>query len=136
MTSTAHRSEAGFTLIEMIVVIAIAGLIAGIILARPNWRSAGMDIQATERALTAALRLARSRAILLDRDVAVVTAPDGFSLDGAPGFALPPGQALTPVRLVFTPDGESSGGTITLTAPGSRIVLTVNWLTGLVRAQP
>jgi len=130
-----RRRQGGFTLIEMIVVIVIIGLIGGMVLVRQPWHSAGLDLDATQRALTAALRLARSRAIAQDRDVAVVTGASGFSLDGGAERLLPAGQALSASKVVFTPDGEASGGTILLASAKARIAVSVNWLTGRVRAR-
>jgi general secretion pathway protein H len=126
--------QAGFTLIEMIVVIVIMALVASLVLVRQPWHSAGLDLAATERTIASALQLARSRAITQDRDVVVVTEANGFSLDGAV-TTLTAGQAITPARLVFTPDGQCSGGTILLVSATLRIALTVDWLTGRVRAR-
>jgi general secretion pathway protein H len=135
MTSaTARRAEAGFTLIEMIVVIAVVGLIAGLVLMRQPWTSAGFEREATQRALTDALRLARSRAIAQGRNVSVLTGSAGFSVDGQPVRALPAHETLSASHIVFMPDGGSSGGTIVLTAGQKRVVVTANWLTGRVRA--
>ncbi|HEY1410651.1 MAG TPA: GspH/FimT family pseudopilin [Rhodopila sp.] len=127
--------QAGFTLIEMIVVIAIMAMVAGLVLVKQPWHSTGLNTDATVRALTNALRLARSRAIAQDRDVAVVTAPRGFSVDGGPPWALPREESLNPAQVVFTPDGGSTGGTIMLAAGRRRIVVDVNWLTGRVRSR-
>jgi general secretion pathway protein H len=130
-----RRRNHGFTLIEMIVVITIMGLISGLVLVRRPWHSAGLDLDATQRALAATLRLARSQAIVQDRNVAVVTDAAGFTLDGTPRRPLPPGETLTPGLIIFTPEGGASGGTIVLVSAGSRIALTVNWLTGRVTAR-
>jgi general secretion pathway protein H len=131
----AHSGQSGFTLIEIIVVITILTLVGGLVLTRQPWHSAGLDTDATLRALMNAMRLARSRAIAQDREVAVVTAPNGFSVDGTAPRMLPPDQALSPSRVVFTPDGGSTGGTILLLAGQRRIVVDVNWLTGRVGAR-
>lgn len=130
-----RRSQRGFTLIEMIVVIVIMGLIAGLVLVRQPWHSARLDMDATERALVAALRLARSRAIVQDRDVAVTTGAGGFSLDGGALWALPANEAMSVAQVVFRPDGASSGGTILLVSARQRIAVSVNWLTGRVHTQ-
>ena len=125
--------QAGFTLIEMIVVIVIMAMVAGLVLIKQPWHSAGLNTDATIRALTSALRLARSRAIAQDRDVVVVTASGGFSVDGGPAWVLPSGEALTASQVIFTPDGGSTGATILLAAGPRRIAVSVNWLTGRVR---
>lgn len=125
--------QAGFTLIEMIVVIAVMAAVAGLVLMRQPWHSAGANTDATAQALANGLRLARSRAIAQDRDVTVSTVAHGFSVDGGAAWVLPPEQALNPSRVTFTPDGGSTGGTILLVAGQRRIALDVNWLTGRVR---
>jgi general secretion pathway protein H len=130
-----HPHEFGFTLIEIIVVITILALIGSLVLTRQPWHSAGLDTDATLRSLMNAMRLARSRAIAQDREVAVVTAPNGFSVDGTAPRTLPPDQVLSPSRVIFGPDGGSTGGTILLLAGQRRIVVDVNWLTGRVQAR-
>jgi general secretion pathway protein H len=136
VTRDSRRSQGGFTLIEVMVVVVIMSLVAGVVLVRQPWHSSALDVDVTQRALTAALRLARSRAIALGRDVAVVTGAGGFSFDGGVPRGLPTGLALSDATVVFTPDGEASGQTIVLAAPRTRIAVSVNWLTGRVRAQP
>ena len=100
---------------------------------RPPWTSARFEREATQRALTEALHLARSRAIAQDRNVSVLTEAAGFSVDGGPVRALSAHEVLSASRIVFMPDGGSSGGTIVLASGQKRIVMTVNWLTGRVR---
>jgi type II secretory pathway pseudopilin PulG len=119
-------------LIEMIVVIVIMAFIASLVLVRKPWHSAGLDTEATVRALTSALRLARSRAIVQDREVSVITGERGFSLDGGAPWVLPPGEALSASQVIFMPDGGSSGATIVLAAGPRRIAISANWLTGRV----
>lgn len=130
-----RRSQAGFTLIEIIIVMVILGLVAGLVLVRQPSHSAGLNTDATARALGDALRLARSRAIAQDREVTVLTANEGFSLDGGAVRRLPAGQTLSLGRVIFTPDGGSSGATFLLTAGARRIAVEVNWLTGRVASR-
>ncbi len=134
MPIASRRGSAGFTLIEMIVVIAVMAMIGGLVMMRQPWRSTGLNMDATERALASALRLARSRAIAQDRPVSVVTGAAGFSIDGAAPWVLPGGEVMSAGQVVFLPDGGSSGGTITLASKARRVAVTVNWLTGRVRA--
>jgi prepilin-type N-terminal cleavage/methylation domain-containing protein len=85
-----RQSQSGFTLIEMIVVIVIMAMIAGLVLVRQPWHSAGLNADATLRALVNAMRLARSRAIAQDREITVMTAPGGFAIDGGSVWVVPP----------------------------------------------
>ena len=126
--------QTGFTLIEIIIVIVILALLAGMVLVRHPFRSTGVNTDVTIRALTNALRLARSRAIVQDREVTVVTAPNGFAVDGGAPWLLPEGEMLSDSKVTFTPDGGSSGATILLAAGPGRFAVEVNWLTGRVRA--
>src|SRR5215472_15343098 len=71
MTAIGHR-QAGFTLIEMIVVFAILGLVLALIVGyKPPWSST-LGTRAAAGQLASALRLARSEAIARDSPVAVV----------------------------------------------------------------
>jgi general secretion pathway protein H len=119
-------------LIEMIVVMVIMALIAGLVVVRRPWHSVGLDTEASVRALSSALRMARSRAIAQDREVSVVTGSGGFAVDGGAPWVLPSGEALSTAHVVFMPDGGSTGATILLASGPRRIVVTVNWLTGRV----
>ncbi len=127
--------SAGFTLIEMIVVIAVMAMIAGLVMIRQPWHSAGLTMQATERAFISALRLARSRAIAQDRIVPVVTGSAGFAIDGGALLTLPNNEVMSDSRFVFMPDGGSSGATIILGSKTHRIAVTVNWLNGRIRSR-
>lgn len=122
-------------MIEMIVVIVVMALIAGLVVVRKPWHSVGLDTEATVRTLTSTLRLARSRAIAQDRDVIVVTGETGFTVDGASAAVLPAGEALSAAQVTFMPDGGSSGGSILLASGPRRIAISVNWLTGRVNSR-
>jgi general secretion pathway protein H len=116
----------------MIVVMVIMAMVAGLVLVGKPWHSAGLNTDATIQALTNAMHLARSRAIAQDREVSVVTAARGFAVDGAAVRVLPAEETLSPSRVIFTPDGGSTGGTILLSAGQRRVGFDVNWLTGRV----
>ncbi len=133
----------GFTLIEMVVVLAILGLMLGLVLTRGPVRSQGVEIEAAARDIAGALRLARSTAIAENRTVSlnIDVANGSMRTDNGPVRALPGaltlrvvaerGGALPGIR--FAPDGSSSGGRIELIAPGRRVRIGVDWLTGRVR---
>lgn len=116
----------------MIVAIAILGMVAGLVLIKQPWHNSGLNTDATIRALVNGLRAARSRAIAQDRVVAVVTVPRGFSVDGNTLWLLPSRQTLTAVRIVFLPDGGSTGGSLVLTAGQRSIAINISWMTGRV----
>ena len=129
-----HGAEAGFTLIEIMVVLAILGMMVGLIVARGPARSPTLDLQAAAANVARTLRTARVHAITFNRPVNVVfdargnsisvdgmarPVPAGIAFHGAPGIR-------------FSPDGSSSGGRIELAAGERRQLVGVDWLTGRV----
>ena len=128
----------GFTLIEMLVVLVILGLVAGLVLARGPARSAGLDLRSQAAQLAGVLRGARGQAIATNQQVrfALDAARHGFSVDGGVARSLPPQMQAVLVgdqaEIVFSPDGSASGGTITLAEGAGRIQVAVDWLTGRV----
>jgi general secretion pathway protein H len=142
----AGARQDGFTLIEVLVVLLIVGMALGLVLTRGPPRSPALQARTAIRELAQDLRLARGRAIALDRPVGVTldAAAHGWRLDGSPPRALPPTlnvamltvASLSPApeagRIVFAPDGSSSGGKIDLSGANLRMRVTVDWLTGRV----
>ena len=118
MTQAASRTTRGFTLIEMLVVMAVLGLASSVVL--PGmWRM---------------LQSAQARGELVDLQAALASLPTRRFFAATPGqldegnFAalvapLPAGWEVSipdPVR--FAANGVCSGGTLALTAPGGRVV--------------
>ena len=126
---------AGFTLLEMIVVLAILGLALALVVTRGPPRSPGLDMRAAASLVARSLREARSQAIAANSPTAVTLDPaTGSIAAGGRVVRLPPDVALSaPAATVsFAPDGSSSGGTVGLAGAGRRFVVAVNWLTGRV----
>lgn len=140
------RAQAGFTLIEMIVVLAVLGLMLGIVLDRGPPHSPTLDLRAAAGEMAQALRVARARAIATDRPVAFTVDParNSFGVDGAPPRVLPPalrlsvlaapGEAASARRAAirFAPDGSSSGGRVAISEGARHAEIGVDWLTGRV----
>lgn len=138
-----HIGTAGFTLIEMIVVLIVLGLAAGLVIARGPMRSPRLAMRAAATDLIQGLRLTRARAIATDRpalftldtlnhtwqaaDASPQTLPTGI----VPSLLTVTGQARGETGAVaFNPDGSASGGRITLTEGDMRLVIGIDWLTG------
>jgi len=141
------RDSAGFTLIELIVTFAILGLALSLIAGyRPPW-SSGLSLDATAAELASELRLARSEAIVRNRQVAFDLNVIGHRYridDGVPRL-LPADLTVEMLTIVgerqgadtgdirFNPDGSSTGGRIVLVKATRRVAVGVDWLTGRIR---
>jgi general secretion pathway protein H len=135
----------------MLVVLAILSLAYAI--AMPGFRrpATGVELQAVAHTLSGHLRAARAAAIVrgkptvvafkLDRQL-YATEVDGreFRFPSDMGVSLETAReevrADGLARLVFYPDGSSTGGRISLQRDGRILIIGVEWLTGLVRQEP
>jgi general secretion pathway protein H len=137
--------EHGFTLIEILVVVAIIGVVMGVLIGRGQVRSHGLETRAAAGALAQGLRAARAQAIATDHDVTMVIDPGRhvFAADNNPvrqiDFATPmvvrPPAIMGPGligKITFSPDGSSTGGDILLGVGHRRLDVSVEWLTGKV----
>jgi general secretion pathway protein H len=135
------RLSAGFTLVELLVVMGIMGLVFAVTLsAKP--KTAATRVAVTARAIAATLQLARAQAMASNVEtlVRVDTQKGQFGLASSM-HALPRGMAVAMTvaetehignsgGMRFYPDGQSSGGEIVLMLEGQKSRITVNWLTG------
>lgn len=138
--------QGGFTLLEMIVVMAILGLASMLIVGyRPPW-SGGLGVRGAASQLASALRRARSEAIARDGPVSVMIDVAGhrYRVAESPGQALPPNLKIGLLTLAseqhginsgairFYPDGSSTGGRVTFGDGAHTLVVGVDWLNGRV----
>ncbi len=140
------RQARGFTLLEMIVVLAILGFALGLILTHGPVRSAAVETRAAASAIAGNLRLARTRAMAEARPVSVAIDPatHRIQVEGQKPAALPVAVGFNYVNpagkpvagetvLRFAPDGSASGGAIELVDGNRRAEIGIDWLTGRVR---
>ncbi len=126
----------GFTLIEVIAVIAILGLALSVVASFAPRRHGGLDLVNAADGLVETLRSARAKAIARQTPVLFAPTTDGrgYAVDGIVR-ALPAAIVLTAETAIrFAPDGSSSGGVLRLASDGSARVLRVDWLTSQVSA--
>jgi general secretion pathway protein H len=149
--SRTGSAEAGFTLLEMVCVIAIVAILAAIVIpALPRGTSrARRESYAVE---TAAMLKADRNAAIRNRTQVVteVDAPQRIIRSGATGrvirvpddvvfdalLAARCNQRLAGETIQFFASGMSCGGTIALTRLGVGYEIRVNWLTGGIEVVP
>lgn len=142
-----EKRAAGFTLIELMVVLVIMGLMLGLVLQHGPLHSPTLQARAAATQVAQGLRSARARAIALNRPVtfSLDLADHSFRVDGAAPQMLPAALQLAVLTVAgkagrqqnigsisFAPDGSSTGGRIELAGNGARLLVGVDWLTGLV----
>jgi general secretion pathway protein H len=139
--------QRGFTLLELLVVLAIIGLVLAFV---PGFMLRGQpdfDVDVAARAVADSLRQARSEALLENREqlfaldveerlfrTASMRAPvqmdRGIELTFQTARSELLSESIGQIR--FFPDGSSTGGRIGLSLDGRHAEVTVDWLTGLV----
>jgi general secretion pathway protein H len=146
-SSVVWRASAGFTLFEMLAVLAILGLVAALAIPALRRPPDSLRLEAASRSLASALRLSRAQAIGRNTDVVVTVHADRRIFASTTGqqieldheisvemiFAAPLRRGRTAGAIRFFRDGTSSGGDILLTLNKRHARISVNWLTGEAR---
>lgn len=144
MTMRARRLQRthGFTLLELLVVMAIAALIVGLVPPAITRVMPGLHLKAASQDLAKSLWQARNLAVARGRttDVLLRKEPPSYRIGEERFASLPEHVELSgepagadEYRLRFYADGSSSGGKIVLKGPNGRYALDVDWLTGRVK---
>jgi general secretion pathway protein H len=138
---------AGFTLLEMLVVMTIMALVITIAVPMLGRPSNTLLLETTARDLAGALRLTRAAAIAQNIDIALDIDVDRHTFKSAaiPLQSFPPDivaelKVAEPERVSsthgafrFFPDGSSTGGDVVLRLHDTEARICVNWLTGEAR---
>ena len=140
MRSRRAQRAAGFTLIELVVVLAILGLALAVLLPDLGASSETIELRAAATEIRAILRAARSSAIADNRDrlFAIDETGRGYVLDGAThhfrsgGFTVRALRVEPPARIAFFATGGSSGGRFAIRGPRREQIIEVDSVTGQV----
>jgi general secretion pathway protein H len=145
--SAPRRGEAGYTLLELLVVITVAGLLTAALAGNIFAGRETVELRTATQDLAALLKRTRGEALAQNREAAVFVDVDGkvYGVEGeAAGRPLPPDaeiRFLTAAEEIsresrgairFFPDGSATGGGIRLSQGGHSYLVSVHWLTGQV----
>lgn len=141
--STPERAL-GFSILEMLIVLVLISLVlsAGLLFFRPGQPS----LRILSVALVSELNAAREIAISRDQPVEVLLDRDGkgYRRSGARNVVMPEGIRIrlgndnavarqgAHQRLIFFPDGSSTGGIVKLNGRGKSVAVRVDWMSGAV----
>lgn len=143
----AVRAARGFTLLEVILVLVIAGVMMAVVLGFPLRSASAGDLKAAARALASGLRQAQTIAITTRKDATLTLDLESreFRVNGdgevrkvSDRLDLKLFTAQQEVQservgsIRFYPDGSSTGGRITVAAGERKYLVDVDWITGRV----
>lgn len=142
-----RRRGEGFTLLEIIVVLALATIIYAVVLSVPFGKASAGDLKAAARTLAAGLRTVQAQALASRRDALLTLDVEAreYVLTGDPevrklseriDLKLYTAQSEVAserrASIRFYPDGSSTGGRITVSSGERKYLVDVDWLTGRV----
>lgn len=148
--SSKTRRVAGFTLIELILVLAVMGLMMGMAVPVYSKLKAGADYRSSVRQVMAGLLKARQRAVETGRTAVFACDLSGrrCGVEGKLDVSLPEGVAIKATvadielkedvaGIRFYPDGGATGGFYELIRnSGGGVRLRVDWLFGRLSQEP
>lgn len=139
--------QQGFTLLEILVVMALMGLMYALVPPMISTSGSTTELRAEARQLAAGLRKARSYAMANHQEstLTVDVEQHRFQVTGdAKEYALPKASVLSVytaqseavenkiAAIRFFPDGSSTGGAISVANGSTKFRVDVDWLTGNV----
>jgi len=139
------RRQAGFTLLEVLIVLVIGVLLVALTPPLLSGMSGATELHGAARQLAAGLRNARNQAVTGQQEAILLLDLAGrrFAVSGdSREVALPNSVALhlytaqselldgEKGSIRFFPDGSSTGGAITVSGPKRAYRVNVDWLTG------
>ena len=142
-----HHRVRGFTLLELLVVLAVISLVVGLAVPRIAGALPGAQIKGAAYDLAVALRAARSHAIRSNQEAVFTLNVESrrYSMAGENKSRDLPADLRVTLETVrserydddtggfrFFPDGTSTGGRITLTGDDREYQIDVDWLTGKI----
>ena len=143
---TAGRNQRGFTLLELLIVLAIIGLVVALVPGFVLRSQPQLDIEVAARAIADGMRRTRGEAVLRNRpqafaldvearmfragDETAVRIDDGIAVSFRTARSQLLGEGVGQIR--FFPDGSSTGGLIRLVQGNAQADVRSDWLTGLV----
>jgi general secretion pathway protein H len=138
--------QAGFTLIELVAVVALIGIALSVISLSFSKSMSSAQIRAASTDLVAALRYTRGQAIVKGKQAAldIDMQNNTYQAPGKPLMKLPKDMHMTLLtadseqtgassgRIRFFADGASTGGHVSIYAGQREWRVNVSWLTGQV----
>lgn len=146
---TGRSAQRGFSLIEIILVIAIIALASVLAAAAMGGGFKGMQLKASARQIASNLRYTRAQAIETGQPQSFVIDPHAHQwrapkahhgdIPAKLGIVFTGAREVQPQAgegaIVFFPDGAATGGRIQLTSGKSAWNIDVGWLTGQVQVK-
>jgi general secretion pathway protein H len=142
-----YADDAGFTLVEMLIVISIMAFVMTLAVIQLSGAQGKAELEAGAREIASALREVRSHAITFGRREAFVLDTSSGTYRAGEASApqqLPKGVRSTLLtttqerinqvvgRIEFFPDGSSTGGGVHLTRGSRQSDVHVDWLSGRI----
>ena len=145
--NSTHKRVTGFSLLELLVVCLIAVLALSVAAPRLNTALDTLQFKRSTRDVLMAAATARSRAMLEQREVRLVfdLKRRRFFSDALRARNLYPANMAVDLTVAeierderhagirFYPDGSATGGRVDMSIEGHRLVIDVDWITGISR---